>query len=165
MLPQINQSPDFDFMDFSINWAHIMCQALCMVWWERQMWGEDSMSLVPQKQGAEERGVCWRRYDPEIDTNVQSQRRWWWSQVQVMGWQKVDGWWWKRMEHSRQGGGSIWLVSFMKPFLTLSISTILHWVFHLMDIWSPLLYFKCLRNKDAAISLGFREIPRRGRHY
>ena len=31
------------------------------------------MSLVPQKQGAEERGVCWRRYDPEVDTNVQSQ--------------------------------------------------------------------------------------------
>lgn len=31
------------------------------------------MSLVPQKQGAEERGVRWRRYDPEVDTNVQSQ--------------------------------------------------------------------------------------------
>lgn len=46
-----------------------------------------------------------RRYDPEVDTNVQSQgddgdHR------QVMD-DRVDGWWWKRMEHSRQGGGNI----------------------------------------------------------
>ena len=82
-----------------------------------------------------------------------------------MGWQEAGGQWWKKMEHSRQSGENIGLVSFMKAFLSLSISTLLPWVFRLMDIWSPLLYFKCLRNKDAATSLGFREIPKRSRHY
>lgn len=66
------------------------------------------------------------------------------------------------------GGGRGWnipgrwreyLIVFIYEALSfsLSISTILHWVFHLMDTWSPLLYFKCLRNKDAAISLGFEK--------
>lgn len=66
-----------------------------------------------------------------------------------------------------QAGWREYLIVFIYEALSfsLSISTILHWVFHLMDTWSPLLYFKCLRNKDAAISLGFREIPRRSRHY
>lgn len=71
----------------------------------------------------------------------------------------------KRMEYSRQSGENIGPASFMKPFLSLSISALLLWAFRLMDIWSPLLYFKCLRNKDAATSLAFHEIPKRSRHY
>lgn len=71
----------------------------------------------------------------------------------------------KRMECSRRSGENIGLASFMKPFLSLSISALLPWAFRLMDIWSPLLYFKCLRNKDAATSLAFHEIPKRSRHY
>lgn len=47
-LPQINQSPDFHFMDININWAHIMCQAMQIVWWGRQMCRENSMCLVPR---------------------------------------------------------------------------------------------------------------------
>lgn len=44
-----------------------------------------------------------------------------------------------------------------KPF-SLSTSALLPWVFLLLDIWSPQLYFKCLKSKDAATSLEFHKI-------
>lgn len=41
---------------------------------------------------------------------------------------------------------------------SLSTSALLPWVFLLLDIWSPQLYFKCLKSKDAATSLEFHKI-------
>lgn len=57
------------------------------------------------------------------------------------------------------------VVLFMKPHLSHSTPAQLPWVFHLMDIWSPQLYFKCLKNKDASTSLGLCEIARSSRHF